>query len=200
MAWRTITPKTSLCVDAGATSAEKGVALTLVDVHAVFHHHKSTFIAFKTFTLKVSRSIDTDALATKVRRDAAFIDICAVPLFRIKGKSTVTSTLKTANGISAFSMGTKAGEHFAFIDVFREGLPTYLYLRREPRSPWAKSFKLRSSPERTLLTLVAPGCPHGAAAGVHAVPARDLGAALLVLVLQVATLQADVKTSSSRSI
>lgn len=44
--------------------------------HAVFHHHKSTFIAFKTFTLKVSRGIDTDALATKIRRDAAFIDIC----------------------------------------------------------------------------------------------------------------------------
>ena len=32
MAWRTITPKTSLCVDAGAASAEKGIALTLVDV------------------------------------------------------------------------------------------------------------------------------------------------------------------------
>lgn len=44
---------------------------------------------------------------------------CAVPLFRIEGKSTVTSTLKTANGISAFSMGTKAGEHFAFVDVWK---------------------------------------------------------------------------------
>lgn len=32
MAWRTITPKTSLCVDAGATSAEKGIALTLINV------------------------------------------------------------------------------------------------------------------------------------------------------------------------
>lgn len=44
--------------------------------HAVFHHHKSTFIAFETFTFKVSRSIDTDALTTKIRRDAAFINIC----------------------------------------------------------------------------------------------------------------------------
>lgn len=32
VAWRTITPKTSLCVDAGATSAEKGIALTLINV------------------------------------------------------------------------------------------------------------------------------------------------------------------------
>lgn len=32
MARRTIAPKTSLCVDAGAASAEKRVALTLVDV------------------------------------------------------------------------------------------------------------------------------------------------------------------------
>jgi len=32
VAWRTITPKTSLCVEAGSTSAEKGVALTLIDV------------------------------------------------------------------------------------------------------------------------------------------------------------------------
>lgn len=76
--------------------------------------------------------------------------------------------------------------------TFRERLPTYLYLRREPRPPRAESFKLRSSPERTLLALVAPGCPHGAAAGVHAVPAGDLRRALLVLVPQVATLQANV--------
>lgn len=53
----------------------------------------------------------------KAMREIPIKFTCAVPLFRIKGKSTVTSTLKTANGISAFSMGTKAGEHFAFIDV-----------------------------------------------------------------------------------
>lgn len=32
VAWRAIAPEASLCVDAGATSAEKGIALTLVDV------------------------------------------------------------------------------------------------------------------------------------------------------------------------
>lgn len=42
---------------------------------------------------------------------------CAIPLFRIKCKPTVTSTLKAANGIPAFSMGTKTGEHFTFIDI-----------------------------------------------------------------------------------
>lgn len=64
--------------------------------HAVFHHHKSTFIALKTFTFEVSRSIYTDALATKIRRDAAFVNICntkhihsiskGVQLFPIKSK------------------------------------------------------------------------------------------------------------------
>lgn len=55
----------------------------------------------------------------KGMREISMQFTCAVPLFRIQGKSTVTPTLKTANGISAFSMGTKAGEHFAFIDVWK---------------------------------------------------------------------------------
>lgn len=84
MARRTFTAVTAFDVQAITSSTQKGVSLTLINIHAVLHHHESTFIAFVTLALKVPRSVHTLASATEIRRDAAFINICAVPLFRIK--------------------------------------------------------------------------------------------------------------------
>lgn len=43
--------------------------------HAVFHHHEATLITFKALAFKVSRCVDALALSTKVRRDAALVDV-----------------------------------------------------------------------------------------------------------------------------
>lgn len=92
---------------------------------------------------------------------------------RVKGKA---SRQRTTNG-----------SH-----TFRERFPSYLYLRREPRSSWTQGFKFRWSLQRALLTLKAPRCPHWTAASIHSVSAWDLWRALLIFMLQVATLQANV--------
>lgn len=115
---------------------------------------------------------------------------CLSPEFsnpeELSDRRVKTEAIRSINMLD-LPASTPNGSH-----TFRERLPTDFYLRREARAPWAKSIKLGSSPERTLLALVAPGRPHGAAAGVHAVPPGDLRRALLVLVPLVAALQADV--------
>lgn len=81
MTRRTFTAITSLSVLANASSAQERISLTLVDIHAVLHHHESTFIAFVALAFKVSWGVHTLASATEVRRYAAFINVCAVPFF-----------------------------------------------------------------------------------------------------------------------
>lgn len=43
--------------------------------HAVLHHHEATFVALKTFALKAAWCVDTGAVATQVRGDAALINV-----------------------------------------------------------------------------------------------------------------------------
>lgn len=102
-----------------------------------------------------------------------------------KPKGIVQGKSKRKSGI-CWQWTTK-GSH-----TFREGFPSYFYFCREPRSSWTKSFKFRWSFQRTLLTLKAPCCPHWTAASIHSVSAWDLWGALLIFMLQVATLQANV--------
>lgn len=194
MTRRTFTAVTSLGVQANASSAQEGISLTLINIHTILHHHESTFIAFIALAFKVPWGVNALASATEVRRYAAFINVCAVPFFRIKSEATVTPALKAADGVPALAMGAEAGNHLALIDIFKERLSICNFLRGEPGPPGTEFLVLRRVSHRTLLTFVgAPGRPHGAAAGVHAVAAGDGQSALLILVPQEAGFQADIQ-------
>lgn len=52
------------------------VCESLLFTHAVFHHHEAALVAFEALAFKISRCVDTSALTTQVRRDAALIDVC----------------------------------------------------------------------------------------------------------------------------
>lgn len=51
--------------------------------HAVLHHHEAALVALKTFTLKAALGVDTGAVATQVRGDAALVNV-----WNIKGRLT----------------------------------------------------------------------------------------------------------------
>lgn len=201
MAGRALTAVTSLRVYTHTSSAQERISLTLINIHAVLHHHESTFIAFVTLAFKVPWSVHTLASATEVRRYATFVDVCAVPFFRIKRKTTVASAFKASNGVSALAMGTEAGYHLALIDIFEERFPICNFFCGEARSSGTELLVFRGVSHRTLFAfLTTPGRPYGAAAGVHAVTAGNRQCALLIIVPQVAGFQADVKADPSGGI
>lgn len=72
---------------------------------------------------------------------------------------------------------------------------------REAGATRAELGELRAAFLRTLVALGAPGHAHRAAAGVHAVPAGNRGAAALVVVGEVALLRTQVckRTEEHRS-
>lgn len=198
MARRAFTAVTSLCVMANATSAQERISLTLIDIHAVLHHHESTFIAFVTLAFEVTRGVHTLASATEVRRYAAFVNVCAVPFFGIQSKAAVTPALKAADGVSALAVGAEAGNHLALIDIFEERLSICNFFCGKSGSSGTQLLVLRSISHGTLLAFLStPGCPNGAAAGIHAVAASNRQGALLVLIPQEAGFQADIKTDPS---
>lgn len=51
-------------------------ALGWLPTHAVLHQHEATLVATETLALKAARGVDTGALATEVRGDAALVDVC----------------------------------------------------------------------------------------------------------------------------
>lgn len=194
MTGRTFTAVTSLGVQASASSAQEGISQTLVNIHAVLHHHESTFIAFVALAFKVPWGVHTLATATEVRRYAALINVCAVPFFRVKSKATVAPALKTANGVSALAVGAEAGNHLAFIDIFEERFSVCNIFCGKSGSSGAELLILRRVSHGTLLTFLrTPGRPHRAAAGVHAVAAGNGQRALLVIVPQEAGFHADIQ-------
>lgn len=198
---RTFAAIASLCVVANASSTQERISLTFINIHAVLHHHEATFIAFITLAFKVPWGVHTLASATEVRRYAALINVCAVPLFRIQSKATVTPTLEAANGVPALAVGTEAGYHLALIDIFEERFPICNVFCGKPRSSGTEFLILPAVSQWTLLTLFrSPGCPNRAAAGIHSVAASDGQGALFIIILEEAGLQADVKTDSSCSI
>lgn len=201
VARRTFTAITSLCVVADASSTEERISLAFINIHAVLHHHKATFIAFVALAFEVPRGVHTLASATEVRRYAALVNVCAVPLFRVQSKAAVTPALEAANGVPALAVGTEAGYHLALVNVFEERFPICYVFRGKPGSSGTEFLILPAVSQRTLFTLFcSPGCPNGAAAGIHSVAASNGQRALLVVVLQEAGLQADIKADSSCSI
>lgn len=63
---RADTFKAAICVHADPASAQQWVLLTLVDIHAVLHHHEAALVAFKALTLEAARRVDTGTMATQV--------------------------------------------------------------------------------------------------------------------------------------
>lgn len=112
------TLETALCVHTVSSSTQQWVPLTLINVHTVFHHHKTTLISFKALALEVSRSVDASALTAEIRRNAALIDIGAVPLIRVQSVSIVAAASEAADGVSASPIGAKCANHSAFIYIF----------------------------------------------------------------------------------
>lgn len=91
-------------------------------------------------------------------------------------------------------MGAEAGNHLAFVDVFEERFSVCNFFGGKSGSPGTELVVLGRVPHGALLALLgAPGRPHGAAAGVHAVAARNGQHALLVLVPQEAGFHADIQ-------
>lgn len=83
--------------------------------------------------------------------------------------------------------------------TFEERFPICNFLCGKARSSGTELLVFRGVSQRTLLAFLgAPGCPHGAAAGIHAVAAGDRQCALLVVVPQVAGFQADVCPKEQR--
>lgn len=195
---RAFTAITSLCVVANASSAQERISLAFINIHAVLHHHESALIALVTFAFKVAWGVHTLASAAEVRRYAALINVCAVPLFRVQSKATVAPALEAADGVSALAVGTEARYHLALVDIFEERFPICDVFGRKPGSSGTELLILWGVPHWTLLALFSPpGCPHRAAAGIHTVTASDGQGALLIVVPQEAGLQADVKADSS---
>lgn len=201
VARRTFTAITSLCVVANASSTEERISLAFVNIHAVLHHHEATFIAFVALAFEVPWGVHTLASATEVRGYAALINVCAVPLLRVESEPAITPALEAANGVPALAVGTEAGYHLALVDVFEERFPICYVFRGKPGSSGTEFLILPAVPQWTLLTLFcSPGCPNGAAAGIHSVAASDRQGALLIVIFQEAGLQADIQTDSSCSI
>lgn len=116
----TFTLITPFCVQTGSSTTQQWVSLTLINVHAVLHHHEAALIALKAFTLKAARCVDTGTVTTQVRRDAALINVCAVPLLGIQSEAAVTPTLETADGVAASSISTQTVEHLTLVHIFVE--------------------------------------------------------------------------------
>lgn len=116
----TFTLITPFCVQAGSSTTQQGVSLTLVNVHAVLHHHEAALVALETFALKAARCVDTGTVTTQVRGDATLINVCAVSLFCGQSEAVVAATLETANGVPASSMSTQTLEHLTLIYIFVE--------------------------------------------------------------------------------
>lgn len=116
----TFTLITPFSVQAGSSTTQQGVSLTLINVHAVLHHHEAALVALETFTLKAARCVDTCTVTTQVRGDAALVNVCAVPLFCVQSEAAVAATLETADGVPARSMSTQALEHLTLIYIFVE--------------------------------------------------------------------------------
>ena len=51
-------------------------ALGWLLTHAVLHQHEATLVATETLALEAAWGVDTGALATEVRGDAALVDVC----------------------------------------------------------------------------------------------------------------------------
>lgn len=201
MARRALAAVAAVGVETRASSAEEGVSLTLVDIHAVLHHHEAALVTLLTLALEVPGGVDTLAPATEVGRDAALVNVCAVPLFRIQGEAAVTPALKAADGVAALAVGAEARDHLALVDVFEERFPICDVFCGKARASGAELLVLGCVPHRTFLALVsAPGSPDRAATGVHAMAAGDGEHALLVLIPQEAGLQADIKADPSGGI
>lgn len=195
---RALTAITSLCVVANASSAQERISLAFINIHAVLHHHESTLIALVTLAFEVAWGVHTLASAAEVRRYAALINVCAVPLFRVQSKATVAPALEAADGVPALAVGAEARYHLALVDIFEERFPICNVFGRKPGSSGTELLILWGVSHWTLLTLFGPpGCPNRAAAGIHAVTASDGQGALLIVVPQEAGLQADVKADSS---
>lgn len=121
MSVRADTPEAAFRVFTFASSAQQGVPLTLVDVHAVFHHHEATLVTFETLAFKISWRVDAPALSTQVGRDAALVDVSAVPLVRVQSIAIITATTEAADGVSAPPVCAQGVYHPAFIYIFEEG-------------------------------------------------------------------------------
>lgn len=156
---RAFTAITSLCVVANASSAQERISLTFINIHAVLHHHEPAFVAFVTLAFKVPWGVHTLASATEVRRDAALIDVCAVPLLRIQSKAAVAPALEAADGVSALAVRAEAGYHLALVDIFEERFPIRNLFCRKPGSSGTELLILWGVSHRTLLTLLgSPAC------------------------------------------
>lgn len=157
----TFTFITPLCVQAGSSTTQQGVSLTLVNVHAVLHHHEAALVALETFTLKAARCVDTGSVTAQVRGDATLINVCAVPLLCSQSKAAVAATLETADGVPAVSMSAEALEHFTLIDIFVEGSASQnISPVGETRPSGTDGSVLRSAWFGTLLTVNTPGSTH----------------------------------------
>lgn len=128
-------------------------------------------------------------MPTQIRRDAALINICAVPLLSCQSKPTVAATFKTANGVTAGSMGADAIEHFTLIHIFieRSASQNVPSVGKTPASG-TDGFELRCVLFGTLLTVNAPSSSNQTTAHVNAVSSRQGGPAFILMPLHVALL------------
>lgn len=117
----TFTLVAPFCVQAGSSLTKQWVSLTLIDVHAVLHHHEATLIALKAFALKAAGRVDTCTVTAQVGRDSALVDICAVPLVGGESESVVAPTPEAADGISAGAVGAQTTENLTLVHIFVEG-------------------------------------------------------------------------------
>lgn len=128
-------------------------------------------------------------MSTQIRRDAALINICAVPLLGCQSKPTVAATFKTANSVSAGPMSAQAIEHLTLIHIFVEGsagqnVPSV----GKTSTPWTDGFELRCVLFGTLLTVNAPSRSNQTTAHVNAVSSWQGGPTLILMPLHVALL------------
>lgn len=194
----THTLEAALVVHTLTTATQQRVPLTLINVHAVLHHHEATLVTFKTFTLEVPTCVHTRALTTQVWRDTALVDVCTVPLIRVQSEAVVTATTETTDGVPTLPIGAQAVDHLTLIYIFEEG-PSINEVSSvsEAGSPGTELAVLLRAFLRTLVTFRAPGHTHRAAARVHTVTTRDRGSATLILVAQITLLCTQVYTCPS---
>lgn len=157
----TLTLVTPLSVQTLASVAQQRITLTLINVHAVLHHHEAALVALEALTLEASWGVHTRTLTTDVRRDTTLIDVCAVPLLHGESEAAATATFEAANGVPAGSMRTQALEHLTLVHIFVEGSSRQdITAVGEAGSSGADGFVFGGVWFGTLLAVDTPGSPH----------------------------------------
>lgn len=201
VSWRTVALVAALSVQTRPSTAQQWVTLALVNVHAVFHHHKAALVAVETLALEAAWCVHTHTMTTQVRRDRTFVDICAVPLLHCQGETTITATLEAADSVSTRAVSAEPPKHLTLIHIFVEGSPSQnVSAIGDSGSSRADSLEFISVWFWTGLTVHTPRCTHCTTAHVHTIAARQRLHTFVLIPLHITLLTAHVNTCSSGSI